>query len=220
MNDTHRQFEPRTLPTLPGGDAGRELRKLHSRSKPMRAKHMTILGVLLCVLAPPAWTQSLEIDSEQRYFLLATRQTSTMQYELAEAAAEGFRVVAGSPISHKEMALLLERAAEPPETYTYRLLATTRTSTMQAELNAAALDGFRLLSRTLIAKDRLIGPDELVVVLERPPEVDKHYTYKLLATTRTSTLQDEIGEAAADGYVLAGLAGRSEHMVVMEKEIP
>jgi len=59
-----------------------------------------------------------------------------------------------------------------------------------------------------------------VVVLERPPNADKRYTYRLLATSKTSTLQKEIVDALAEGYVLAGMVSRGEHMVIMEKEAP
>lgn len=80
------------------------------------------------------------------------------------------------------------------------------------------LDGFRLLPRTMIAKERMFGSPEIVVILERPPEVEKRYKYKLLATTLTSTLQKEVTQAKADGFVLVGMVSRDEHMVIMEKE--
>lgn len=150
--------------------------------------------------------------------LLATTKTSTMQKELDESSAKGYRVVMGSPTSGSEMAILMERAAQPPDTYKYRLLATTRTGTMQKELNEAAQEGYRLLVRTMIAKTQLVGGVEVVVLLERSPKQDKRYEYKLLATTKTSTLQKEVAEAQSEGYVLAGMVSRGEHMVIMEKE--
>ena len=181
-------------------------------------KKMTIISVLLLVLVPSAWTQKLKIDPEQRYLLLATKKTSTMQKELDEAAAQGFRILVGSPTSGTEIALFLERVANPTNAYTYRLLATSRTGTMQKELSEAALDGFRLLPRTMIAKKPVLGETEIVVILERPPKVDKLYRYKLLATNLTSTLQQEVAQAEADGFVLVGMVSRDEHMVIMEKE--
>ena len=170
------------------------------------------------VLVPSASAQKLKIDPEHRYLLLATKKTSTMQKELNAAAAQGFRIAVGSPTSGTEMALLLERVAQPEDAYTYRLLATTRTSTMQKELTEAALDGFRLLPRTMIAKERMFGGPEIVVILERPQKVEKRYEYKLLATNLTSTLQKELTQAKADGFVLVGMVSRGEHMVIMEKE--
>ena len=127
----------------------------------MNAMRTSILAVLLVALAPVAYAQ--EIEPDQKYLLLATTKTSTMQKELDEAASQGFRVVVGSPTSGKEMALLLERVAQPPDIYTHKLLATNKTSTMQKELDEAAAEGFRLLPSTMIAKktaaSRFFGGD-------------------------------------------------------------
>jgi len=181
-------------------------------------RRMQILIALLFSLTPVLSAQ--DPDPTLRYFLLATTKTSTMEKELSQAAAQGFKVLVGSPTAGAEMALLLERVAQPPDTYTYKLLATTRTSTMQKELDTATPMGFRLIPTTMISKKPIIGPEEVVVILERPPKAEKRYTYKLLATSKTSTLQKEIVDALADGYVLAGMVSRGEHMVIMEKEAP
>lgn len=160
-------------------------------------------------------------DSEQLYMLLATKKTGTMQKELQEAAALGFRVLVGSPTSGSEMAIFMERVATPPDVYQYKLLATTRTGTMQKELNEMGAEGYRLLPRTMISKVDVTpfkGGQEIVVLLERGPNSKKRYEYKLLATTLTSTLQKEVKEAMAAGYTLAGMVSRGEHMVIMEKE--
>ena len=111
----------------------------------------------------------VEVTPDQQYLLLAMESTGTMEEELGEAAALGFRVVTAAPTSGTEMVLSLERAAEPPDTSGYRLLATTRTSTLQEELDAAAAEGFRFLSRTPICKSRRFGGDEIVSILERAP---------------------------------------------------
>ena len=116
------------------------------------------------------------------------------------------------------MVLFLERVAQPPDTYKYRLLATARTSTMEKELNEAAQEGFRLLPRTITAKEGFVS-NEIVTVLEQSPKSNKRYEYKLLATSRTSTLQKEVAQIESDGFVLVGLVGRGENMVIMEKEV-
>lgn len=186
-----------------------------------------LLRVCVClsvlVPTPVATAQKdgrVKIDPEQRYLLLATKKTKTMQAELEEVASKGFRVMVGSPTSGSEMAVLMERVAKPPNTYQYILLATTRTGTMEKELNESAALGYRLLPRTMIAKVDVspFGGVEIVVLLEKAPDSAKRYHYKLLATTLTSTLQKEIAEALADGYTLAGIVSRNEHMVIMEKE--
>ena len=176
-----------------------------------------VIPVLMLIFSTLAG--NLKIESGQRYLLLATQKTSTMQKELDEASALGFRVIVGSPTSGSEMAILLEKTAEPPETYKYSLLATTRTSTMQKELNEAAEEGFRLIPSTMISKSGMLGGVEVVVLLERPPKVENKYLYRLLATNLTSTLQREILEAMDEGYVVAGMVSRGEHMVILEKEV-
>jgi hypothetical protein len=56
------------------------------------------------------------------------------------------------------------------------------------------------------------------MIMERSPNSTRQYEYKLLATTRTSTLQKEVTEAQAAGFVIVGMVSRGEHMVVMERE--
>ena len=152
------------------------------------------------------------------YKLLATTKTSTMQRELDEASAAGYRIVMGSPTAGNEMALFLQRVAKPPDIYTYKLLATTRTGTMERELNELADGGFRLMPSTIIAKKQIVGAVEIVALLERPPMPAKQYEYELLATNQTGTLQREASEAQAAGFVIVGMVSRGEHLVVMERE--
>jgi hypothetical protein len=70
----------------------------------------------------------------------------------------------------------------------------------------------------MIAKKQLLGGIEIVMIMERPPRVVKQYEYKLLATSRTSTLQKEVTEAQSAGFVIIGMVSRGEHMVVMERD--
>ncbi len=141
-----------------------------------------------------------------------------MQKEMDEVSAQGYRILVGSPTSSAEMAVFLSRDGTVKEPYKYKLLATTRTGTMQKELNEAADGGFRLITSTMIAKKQLLGGVEIVMIMERPPRVVKQYEYKLLATTRTSTLQKEVTEAQSAGFVIIGMVSRGEHMVIMERE--
>lgn len=175
------------------------------------ATFLMLLSTAIC------FGQSEKADNE-KYKLLATTKTSTMQKELDEISAQGYRILVGSPTSNAEMAIFLARDTTSEEPYKYKLLATTRTGTMQKELNEAADSGFRLLPRTMIAKQQLIGGVEIVVIMEKPSKVTKMYEYKLLATSRTSTLQKEVIEAQAAGFVIVGMVSRGEHMVIMERE--
>ena len=184
----------------------------------MKAMYPLVLALMLLTAVSAAAQSKLKIDPESRYLLLSTVKTSTMQKELDEASAQGFRIIsAASSCNQSEMVLFLERVTQGPDTYKYKLLATTRTSTMEKELNQAAKDGFRLLPRTITAKEGFLT-NEIVSVLEMAPKSTKRYEYKLLATSRTSTLQKEVTQSEADGFVLVGLVGRGENMVIMEKE--
>ena len=184
----------------------------------MKAMYPLVLPLILLTAVFTVAQSKLKIDPESRYLLLSTVKTSTMQKELDEASAQGFRIVsAASSCNQSEMVLFLERVTQGPDTYKYKLLATTRTSTMEKELNQAAKDGYRLLPRTITAKEGFLT-NEIVSVLEMAPKSTKRYEYRLLATSRTSTLQKEVTQAEADGFVLVGLVGRGENMVIMEKE--
>ncbi len=184
----------------------------------MKAIYALTLPLILLAAVSTAGQGRLKIDPENRYLLLSTVKTSTMQKELDEASAQGFRIIsAASSCGQSEMVLFLERVTQPPDTYKYRLLATTRTGTMEKELNQAAQEGFRLLPRTITAKEGFLTK-EIVSVLEQAPQTSKRYQYRLLATSRTSTLQKEVTQSEADGFVLVGLVGRGENMVIMEKE--
>ena len=54
----------------------------------------------------------------------------------------------------------------------------------------------------------LFGGDEVSVILERDsfaPDDSRRYNYRLLATSRTSTMQEELGEAGSNGFMLVGM---------------
>ena len=181
-------------------------------------KNIFAFALLLLVGCGLCFGQVKKSEEDLQYKLLATTKTSTMQKELEETAAKGYRILVGSPTSGTEMAIFLSREATTENPYQYKLLATTRTGTMQKELNDAAANGFRLLPRTMIAKTQLIGGVEIVMILEKPPVVEKKYDYKLLATTLTGTLQKEVIESQDAGYIIIGMVSRGEHMVIMERE--
>ncbi|MDM7923599.1 MAG: hypothetical protein QUS14_14970 [Pyrinomonadaceae bacterium] len=182
-----------------------------------RTNLVTLLFLLVCS-ASVSFSQT-DADSNPKYKLLATTRTGTMQKEIDEVSAQGYRILVGSPTSGSEMAVFLSKEGSPEQQFKYKLLATTRTGTMNKELNEMADAGYRLIPSTMIAKSQLIGGVEIVMIMERPPVVVKQYEYKLLATSRTSTLQKEVTEAQDAGYKIVGMVSRGEHMVVMEREV-
>jgi hypothetical protein len=89
--------------------------------------------------------------------------------------------------------------------FAYKVLATSKTSTMQKELQEAGNAGFEYKGQT--SYKSTFGGKEVVVLLERDLSIDNpaQYEYRLLATKKTSTMQKELGEAAASGYEFVGL---------------
>ena len=180
---------------------------------------------LLCALSAAAAAQEkprekerVVIDPDQNYLVLSTKRIQTMEKELDEAAAKGFRVLYGGPTESFDMAIFLQRVTQPGQpTYAYKLLATSRVKTMQKELNEAATGGFRMLPRTAIFKQGLFTA-ELVMLMERSPQADKHYEYKLVTAGKESKLHKKIEAAMAEGFTPLTIITLGEHIVVMEKE--
>ena len=186
----------------------------HFSMLPTRASNIRFL--LAFALAASAALGAEPLDLTQRYLLLATSRTTTMQKEQNEAAAAGYRVLSGAHQTGDDgdgqLMVLLEKVARPPDVYTYHLLATERTTTMQRELDQFAAQGFRLLPGSMIG-----GKGELVLLLENVPGASAKFDYLLLATNRTGTLQKELSEAAGEGYQVVGMVSRHENIVIMER---
>jgi hypothetical protein len=88
--------------------------------------------------------------------------------------------------------------------FSYKLLATSKTSTMEKELQQAADAGFQYRGQTVFQST--FGGEEVVCILERDKDAEaRPFRYKLLATTKTSTLQKELLEMGATGYELLGM---------------
>jgi hypothetical protein len=142
------------------------------------------------------------------YRLLATNKTSTMEKEMNQAAAEGFRfggAMGGeTAVGGNEMVVIMSRKpdADSPR-YDYRLLATNKTSTMQKELSGAGAAGFLYAGQTIY--DSAFGGREVIVILERSESDKTAYEYRLLATNKTSTMQKEMSEAGRAGFVFCGM---------------
>lgn len=106
--------------------------------------------------------------------------------------------------------------------FEYRVLATTRTSTMEKELNEAAEAGFRF--HAAMGGDTAIGGSEVVAVMVRRGEGSRRFAYKLLATSRTSTMEKELREAASAGFEYRGQTvfkstfGGEEVVCILERD--
>jgi hypothetical protein len=121
------------------------------------------------------------------------------------------------------LALLTAGAADAPaqSSTAFKVLATNRTSTMQKEMNAAAELGLRF--GAVMGGDTAAGGKEVVVVMQRPAEPTAGYEYRLLATNKTSTMQQELQDAADAGYAYVGqtvfesLFGGREVVCILER---
>lgn len=164
-------------------------------------------------------------ETADKYLLLAAQRTGTMQDEINEAAAKGFRVLAASRTEGTEVIVLLEQTRDK---YQYKLIATTRTGTLQREISEAANDGYRIVPRGVTTKRTSGGlgaalggntrnEGELLVLMEKGPEGPGKAQYQVLATERTGTLQKEISQASINGYTLIALASRGEHVAILER---
>ena len=146
---------------------------------------------------------------EYDYLLLATNRTSTMQEEMQEASDSGYAFVGimGGETSFggSEVVVVMQREPDSEPRFEYRLLATSRTSTMQREMQEAGDAGFEYRGQTVFGTT--FGGDEPVVILERNRDSANGdlFEYRLLATTQTSTMQDELREAGLAGFDFVGV---------------
>jgi hypothetical protein len=164
---------------------------------------LAALGALALVVGSHAATLAQAVE----YRLIATAKTSTMQKEMQEAAKAGFRyreVTGGNTALGVSEVVVIMQKDGAPGIYDYRLLATTRTSTMQKELQEAADAGFEFRGQTVFKTT--FGGDEVVCILERNTRAATvRYEYVLLASKKTSTMQSELSRAGAAGFAFVGL---------------
>jgi hypothetical protein len=103
----------------------------------------------------------------------------------------------------------------------YRVLATSKTSTMEKEMNAAAEAGF--VFGAVMGGETAFGGNETVVVMQKNPKPSA-MSYKLLAANKTGTIQKEIRAASDAGFHYAGQTvftsafGGNEVVVIMERD--
>ena len=181
-----------------------------------------LLGLLLSAHAAAAQDA---ID----YRVRAPSKTSTMQKEMNEAAEAGFRfdAVMGGDTSFggSEVVVIMSKDRRDQSRYDYRLLAASKTSTMQKEMQEAGDAGYEYKGQSVFKST--FGGKEVVAILERDKgESPKGgFEYRLLATKKTSTLQKELAEAGEAGYEFVGmtvadtLVGGNEVVAILRRKI-
>ena len=132
-----------------------------------------------------------------------------MQKEMQEAGAAGFRfagVMGGeTAFGGREVVAVMQKSGTSTSKFEYRLLATSRTSTMQKEMQEADDAGFVYVGQTVF--ESLLGGKEVASIFEKNADAVKNekYQYKLLATNKTSTMQKELQEAGEAGFLMIGM---------------
>ena len=174
----------------------------------------------------------LAAENPVEFRVLATNKTSTMEKELNAASESGFRmdkVMGGNTeFGGSEVVVVMSKKKSAPavKKYGYKLLATSRTSTMEKELNQAGSEGFNYVDQTVF--NTAFGGDEVVAILElnRENQSRIRYEYKLLATSKTSTIQKELQTAGDLGFSFVGVTvgktayGGKEVLSILKKEVP
>jgi hypothetical protein len=103
-----------------------------------------------------------------------------------------------------------------------RVLATSKTSTLEKEMNEAADAGYRFAA--VMGGDTSFGGSEAVVIMTRSQDNKATYQYKLLATNKTSTLQKEMQDAGNAGFAYKGqtsfksVFGGKEVIALLERD--
>ena len=191
-------------------------------------QHLGLGCVMVSLLTVPCWAQNSTPLQEKpsaryEYRVLATNRTGTMQKELNEAADAGFRfrgVMKGETAfgGAEVVSILVKEPGLSSGRYEYKLLATSKTSTMQKEIQEAGDAGFEY-------RDQTVG-GEVIVVLERDRKAPiTRYEYKLLATKKTGTMQKELQEAGDQGFEFVGVTvaptmfGGSEVVTILRRKV-
>lgn len=144
------------------------------------------------------------------YRLLSTSKTSTLEKEMNAAADTGFvfgSVMGGeSAFGGKEVLVVMKKELDAPSpNKKYTLLATSKTSTLQKELQQAGDQGFAYCGQTVF--ESAFGGREVSLILEsnQSGEASKRIEYKLLATSKTSTMEKELRQAGDAGFQFLGV---------------
>lgn len=175
-------------------------------------------------------TFHISAKAQNQFKVLATKKTSTMQKEMQQASDDGYRFEGvsggGTAFGGSEVLVIMSTNAMSGAKgrFQYKLLATSKTSTMQKEIQQAGDSGFEYKGQVVF--QTFIGGDEVVVILEKDTKAEiKKVDYKLFATSKTSTMEKEINVGGEDGYNFVGitvgktLMGGSEIVIIMRRDL-
>jgi len=141
----------------------------------------------------------------REYRLISTMKASTMEKEMNQLAAKGYRcylTVVG------EVALMARGTNDQPvQRYEYQLLV-ARSGTLDKEVVEAGRKGYAFQ-----------GASGLIAIMEmdRSAQTKPERDYKLLGATRVGTTRKELDDALAEGYEPIRLASIGEFIIVLDR---
>ena len=150
----------------------------------------------------------------QEFLFIDTRDASTLEKELNSNAQLGWRLhqLPKSSLANSIGALLTR--AEAGKRYQYKVLATRRVSTIEKEFTQAAAEGWEfrgLLSRfdfgdMMMMAFTHVGGESFMVMEREVGEAKRRFEYRLLSAQREKTIQRELDQAVAEGYLPLAIA--------------
>ncbi|HZS04456.1 MAG TPA: hypothetical protein VFD58_06440 [Blastocatellia bacterium] len=166
--------------------------------------------LLLAALTVTAWAQ--EEARQDDYLVINTQQSGTLEKELNQQAAAGWRLLLlPKAYESSTMGALLGKTGDGKK-YEYKVLATTRIGTLEKEFTDAVKQGFDY--RGLITTERILVGSESLIVLEREKgQTVATQEYVFLNTKKESTLEKEMETAVSQGYAPVGFSRTQDNSV-------
>jgi hypothetical protein len=150
----------------------------------------------ILLLLPPVAAGQSSLDLTRRYLLLNTMRESTLQRELEQASAAGYRVLAGVAST----SLVLERVASPPDTYRYQFARN------RDEVNALGHTGFRLLPLVRARRGDKQEQYWQTFLMEKAPGSNERWAYSEKRSRDSRVVRYTMGQAYFYGHLRNCLA--------------
>jgi hypothetical protein len=177
---------------------------------------LKVLGSILLVLCLSVSVWAQPADNAGEYYFLNTQASGTLEKELNQSAAQGWRLLLlPKAFGSSTMGALLKKPANVEVKYEYKVLAATRIGTLENEFKAAVNDGYDF--RGIIETGRVFIGGETLMVMEREAgQKSSRSEYIFLNTKKESTLEKEMDGATSQGYAPIGFT-RSEDRSVKQQ---
>jgi hypothetical protein len=148
---------------------------------------------------------SSQPSGEREYRIVGTESTATLENEIKQAAAAGFRAV----MAGGKLTVLMERqAGTAPPSSDYRVIAMRRVGTAVRELQAAGAEGFRIS----VVPEHV---NEGVFLLHRTPGTSERFDYRI-ERLKTKTANEQLLHAESEGFRIGVLFN---DWVVLERSL-